>query len=263
MAGNNKEDTLIPKQRQAFIYAEIHKNGAVRVSELSEALKVTEMTVRRDLEILEHKGMIERTHGGAILNNRIGLEPKFAQKSSLFLPEKQAIGKAAASLIEEGDTIFVNSGTTTIEFLKNLKTNNVNVITNNPMAPINILSENVHITLTGGEIRRESFTLLGELAIKAIKNVYATKAVIGVDGFSIKNGLTNSVQNEAWINRLMIMRTHGMVILVADSSKLGKIAAFKIVDITSVSVIVTDSHINPANLEEFDQMGIKVITATL
>jgi len=263
MASNNKDDMLIPKQRQVFIYSLIQKNGAIRVSELSEALKVTEMTVRRDLEILERKGLIERTHGGAILNNRIGLEPKFAQKSSIFLPEKQAIGKTAASLIEEGDTIFVNSGTTTIEFLKNLKTNNVNVITNNPMAPINILSENVHITMTGGEIRRESFTLLGELAIKAIKNVYATKAVIGVDGFSIKHGITNSVQNEAWINRFMIMRTHGMVILVADSSKLGKVAAFKIADISAVSVIVTDSHIRDSDIEEFSQMGIKIITASI
>ncbi|MEN6598907.1 MAG: DeoR/GlpR family DNA-binding transcription regulator [Rectinema sp.] len=263
MNDDNKQNMFIPRQRQAFIYTQIQKNGAARVSELAEALNVTEMTVRRDLEILERKGMIERTHGGAILNSRIGLEPRFAQKSSLFLAEKQAIGKAAALLIEEGDTIFVNSGTTTIEFLKNLKTNNVHVITNNPMAPINTLSENVHITMTGGEIRRESFTLVGELAIKALKNVYASKAVISVDGFSIKHGLTNAVENEAWINRLMIMRTHGMVILVADSSKLGKVAAFKLADITSVSVIVTDQNISATSLEEFDQIGIKVITAEL
>ncbi len=262
MASSNKEDMLIPKQRQAFIYSLIQKNGAIRVSEISEALKVTEMTVRRDLEILERKGLIERTHGGAILNNRIGLEPKFAQKSSIFLPEKQAIGKIAASLIEEGDTILsIRNDPSGV--LQNLKTNNVNVITNNPMAPINILSENVHITMTGGEIRRESFTLLGELAIKAIKNVYATKAVIGVDGFSIKHGITNSVQNEAWINRFMIMRTHGMVILVADSSKLGKVAAFRIADISAVSLIVTDSHIRDIDIEEFSQMGIKVITASI
>jgi len=125
------------------------------------------------------------------------------------------------------------------------------------------LYENVHITMTGGEIRRESFTLVGELAIKALKNVYATKAVISVDGFSIKHGLTNAVENEAWINRLMIIRTHGMVILIADSSKLGKVAAFKLADITSVSVIVTDQNISATSLEEFYQIGIKVITAEL
>jgi DeoR family fructose operon transcriptional repressor len=250
-----------PQQRQATIYSLARQKGVIRVAELSELLGVTEMTIRRDLELLEKKGLIERTHGGAIYNDKIGLEPQFAQKSALRQAEKRAIGQLAASLIEEGDTIFVNSGSTTIEFLKQLNTPRVKVITNNPLAPIHINSETLSVILTGGEMRRESFTLVGELAIKAIKSVYANKAIIGIDGFSIKYGITNSTQAESWINRLMIMNTHGAVILVADSSKLGRVANFKTAPMSAVSILVTDSGMDTANVAEFERLGIKVMIA--
>jgi len=250
-----------PQQRQAAIYALAKQKGGVKVAELAESLNVTEMTIRRDLELLEGKGLIERIHGGAIYNDRIGLEPQFEQKSALRQEEKRAIGALAASLVEEGDMVFVNSGSTTIEFLKQLSAPRVKVITNNPLAPVHVRSESVNVTMTGGEIRRESFTLVGELAVRAIKGVYANKAVIGIDGFSIKYGLTNATQAEAWINRLMITNTHGSVILVADSSKLGRVANFKTAPLSAVSVIVTDWGIDPANLEEFDRLGIKVLAA--
>jgi len=250
-----------PQQRQATIYSLARQKGVIRVAELSELLGVPEMTIRRDLELLEKKGLIERTHGGAIYNDKIGLEPQFAQKSALRQAEKRAIGQLAASLIEEGDTIFVNSGSTTIEFLKQLNTPRVKVITNNPLAPIHINSETLSVILTGGEMRRESFTLVGELAIKAIKSVYANKAIIGIDGFSIKYGITNSTQAESWINRLMIMNTHGAVILVADSSKLGRVANFKTAPMSAVSILVTDSGMDTANVAEFERLGIKVMIA--
>lgn len=261
MTNNDGATNQGPQQRQATIYSLARQKGVIRVAELSELLGVTEMTIRRDLELLEKKGLIERTHGGAIYNDKIGLEPQFAQKSALRQAEKRAIGQLAASLIEEGDTIFVNSGSTTIEFLKQLNTPRVKVITNNPLAPIHINSETLSVILTGGEMRRESFTLVGELAIKAIKSVYANKAIIGIDGFSIKYGITNSTQAESWINRLMIMNTHGAVILVADSSKLGRVANFKTAPMSAVSILVTDSGMDTANVAEFERLGIKVMIA--
>lgn len=263
MGSGDSNANLGPQQRQAAIYALARQKGGVKVAELAESLNVTEMTIRRDLELLEGKGLIERIHGGAIYNDRIGLEPQFDQKSVLRQEEKRAIGALAATLVEEGDMVFVNSGSTTIEFLKQLDVPRVKVITNNPLAAIHARSESLNVILTGGELRRESFTLVGELAVKAIKGAYANKAVIGVDGFSIKYGLTNSTQAESWINRLMIMNTHGSVILVADSSKLGRVANFKTSPLSSVSLIVTDSGIDPANLEEFDRLGIKVLTASI
>ncbi len=260
MANGDGGSYRAPQQRREAICALGRQKGALRVAELAESLGVTEMTIRRDLELLERKGLIERTHGGAIYNDRIGFEPQFAQKSALKQAEKQAIGQLAASLIEEGDTVFVNSGSTTIEFLKHLDIPRVKIITNNPLAPIHVHSESVNVIMTGGEIRRESFTLVGELAVKAIKGVYANKAVIGVDGFSIKYGLTNSTQAESWINRLMIMNTHGSVILVADSSKLGRVANFRTAALSAVSIVVTDAGMDPENIAEFDRLGIKVLT---
>jgi DeoR family fructose operon transcriptional repressor len=263
MSSGESKSSPAPHQRQTIIYSLVRQKGSVRVSELAASLNVTEMTIRRDLELLEGKGLIERIHGGAIYNDRIGLEPLFAQKSVLKQAEKRAIGALAAILIEEGDMVFVNSGSTTIEFLKQLETPRVSVITNNPLAPIYVHSGSVNVILTGGEIRHESLTLVGELAVKAIKSVYANKAVIGIDGFSIKYGLTTSTQTEAWINRLMITNTRGSVILVADSSKLGRVANFKTAPLSSVSIIVTDSGIDSVNLEEFDRLGIKVLTASV
>jgi len=250
----------VPAARQAEIYSMARQKGVVRVAELSEMLGVTEMTIRRDLEVLERKGLVERAHGHAICNDHIGLEPVYAQKSALHQDEKIAIGKLAASLIGEGDTVFVNSGSTTIQFLEYLDIG-AKVITNNPLAPIHIRSPKLEVLLTGGELRRESLTLVGESAILTVSKAYANKAVIGVDGFSIRYGLTNPTQAESWVNRLMVRRTHGEVILVADSSKFGRVANFRTAPISAVNTIVTDSAMDPANVAEFKRLGIKVLLA--
>lgn len=250
----------MPAARQAEIYAMAQKKGVVKVAELAEQLGVTEMTIRRDLEVLEHKGLVERAHGHAICNNHIGLEPVYAQKSALHQREKIAIGRLAAGLIEKGDTVFVNSGSTTIQFLEHLDMS-VKVITNNPLAPLHIRSPQVETILTGGELRLESLTFVGELAVRSVREVIASKAVVGVDGFSIRYGLTNPTQAESWVNRLMIKRTHGEVILVADSSKLGKVANFQTAPISAVNTIVTDGAMDPASVEEFNRLGIKVLLA--
>lgn len=250
----------MPGARQAEIYAMAQKKGVVKVAELSEMLGVTEMTIRRDLEVLERKGLVERAHGHAICNNHIGLEPVYAQKSALHQNEKIAIGKLAASVINKGDTVFVNSGSTTIQFLEHLDIS-AKIITNNPLAPIHVRSPQLEVILTGGELRRESLTLVGEFAIRSVRGIIANKAVVGVDGFSIRYGLTNPTQAESWVNRLMIRRTHGEVILVADSSKLGRVANFQTAPISAVNTIVTDSAMDPANIAEFKRIGIRVLIA--
>jgi DeoR family fructose operon transcriptional repressor len=252
----------VPATRRAALYALARQKGIVSVAELAESLGVTEMTIRRDLEILEKKGLLERTHGGAIFNDRIGLEPMFGQKSSLHQEEKRRIGELAANLIEAGDTVFVNSGSTTIQFLEHLGVEKrVKIITNNPLAPLHVRSDLTELSLTGGDLRRESFTLVGEVAVSSVRKVFANKAVIGVDGFSIRYGLTNPIQAESWLNRLMIRHTHGEVILVADSSKLGRVANFRTAPISAVTTIVTDSGINQPSIEEFEMLGIKVLVA--
>lgn len=251
----------IPANRQDSIYRLAKERRVVKVAELAELLGVTEMTIRRDLEALERKGLLERTHGGAVYNDRVGLELLYEQKSNLHQAEKEAIGKLAASLIEEGDTVFLNSGSTIIQVIQHLDTGRVKVITNNPLVPLNVRSDKLEVYITGGELRRESFTLVGETAMYSIRQVYANKAVIGIDGFSLRNGLTNTIQAESWLNRLMIHRTHGEVILVADSSKVGKVTNFLTSSISAVSTIVTDEGLDAQYVEEFGRIGIRVLRA--
>lgn len=252
--------TQMPAARQAAIYALAQQKGVVKVADLAEEFGVTEMTIRRDLEVLERKGLLERAHGHAICNAHIGLEPLYVQKSALHQGEKAAIGRLAASLINRGDTVFVNSGSTTIQFLEQLDID-AKIVTNNPLAPIHIRSPKLEVYLTGGELRQESLTLVGESTIRSIKEIIANKAVVGVDGFSIRYGLTNPTQAESWVNRLMVKRTHGEVILVADSSKLGRVANFQTAPISAVNTIVTDSAMDPANVAEFKRLGIRVLIA--
>lgn len=252
--------TQMPAARQAAIYALAQQKGVVKVADLAEEFGVTEMTIRRDLEVLERKGLLERAHGHAIYNAHIGLEPLYVQKSALHQAEKAAIGRLAASLINRGDTVFVNSGSTTIQFLEQLDID-AKIVTNNPLAPIHIRSSKLEVYLTGGELRQESLTLVGESTVRSIKEIIANKAVVGVDGFSIRYGLTNPTQAESWVNRLMVRRTHGEVILVADSSKLGRVANFQTAPISAVNTIVTDSSMDPANVAEFKRLGIRVLIA--
>lgn len=251
----------IPAKRQSLIFDLLRENGVVQVNELSARFGVTEMTIRRDLEAMEHQGLAERTHGGAVCTSRIRFEPPISQKSTLCRAEKEAIGRLAASLIENGDTVFVNSGTTTLQFLHALAIPRVKIVTNNPWAPIEMLSHEGELIMTGGELRRESFTLVGENASLAVKQIFGTKAIIGVDGLSIKHGLTNPVQAEALLNRLMIEQTHGEVIVVADSSKIGKVSNFLTAPISDITTLVTDDGLEPHYLEEFHRIGLKVLIA--
>jgi DeoR family fructose operon transcriptional repressor len=261
-ASSDASHNQIPANRHEAIYHLAKERHVVKVAELSELLGVTEMTIRRDLEAMERKGLLERTHGGAVYNDRIGLELLYDQKSTLRQAEKEAIGKMAASLIEEGDTVFLNSGSTTIQVIQHLDVGRVKVITNNPLVPLNVRSDKLEVYLTGGELRRESFTLVGETAMYAVRQVYANKAIIGIDGFSIRHGLTNTIQGESWLNRLMIHRTHGEVILVADSSKVGKVTNFLTSSISAISTLVTDAGLDAQYVEEFGRIGIKVLLAS-
>jgi len=261
MSGDEFPQVFIPAKRHDAIARLVKEKGMVRVAELSEVLRVTEMTIRRDLEALEKKGLLERTHGGAVYSDRVSLEPLYAQKSGIRKAEKEAIGRLAASLIRDGDTIFVNSGSTTLEFLRRLTGRRIKLITNNPWAPAEVRSEGVEVLLTGGELRRESFSLVGEIATRTVRGAFGSKAVIGVDGFSLKYGITTPVQAEAALNGLMIEQTHGEVVVLADSSKFGKVSNFLSAPISAVNSIVTDPGLDEKAREDFGRMGIRILIA--
>jgi DeoR family fructose operon transcriptional repressor len=248
---------LIPADRQRQILSIVTQVGVVQVQELSERFGVSVLTIRRDLDHLASEGLVERTHGGATLRRTLPVEPLYAQKALEFPKEKQEIAGLAASLIENGDTVFINSGSTTFEVIKALRDHDITIVTNN-MDAAWIANEDARFRLifVGGVYRTRSHAVSGGFSQFVIQQVYANKAIIGVDGFSLSAGLTTPVIEEAETTRGMIERTVGKVIVVAASNKIGVLSNFSTVGANDIDVVITDAAgeqlLSQSELEEND-----------
>ena len=258
-----QEEALIPADRRKRIQEIVQQKGVVKVAELSKMFGVSELTIRRDLDILERKDILERTHGGAVYNQRMRIEPLYEQKSRIHRKEKEAIGALTTQIIEDGDTLLINSGSTTREVMKNLKTRKVRIITSNMSALFDISESNVELIFIGGYYRKQSNSLVGSLASLSLQQIYGSKAIIGVDGISIKYGLTTPIMEEAEVARQMIERTPGPVIVVADHSKIGVVSNFITAPLDKVDILVTDEKIDEGYKNDLEKEGIKVLVAKL
>lgn len=237
--------TLIPAQRRKRIQEFLELHQIAQSALLSEMLQVSEATVRRDLAWLEQQGVVERTHGGAALNQRMQMEPTYTHSAQTHPDEKRAIGAWAASLVEDGDTIFINSGTTTTQVIRHIRGRaNVTVITNNVGAALEAQDADFELILVGGSFRSRANSVAGHFATEVLRRIYASKAFIGVDGISLKYGCTTPISAEAEIARLMIERTQGAVTLVADHSKWGVVSNFEIVPLDQVQTLITDEGLS-------------------
>ena len=235
--------STIPASRQQYILNLIKTEGTVTVSQLADELGVSELTIRRDLDQLEKKGLVERTHGGATARRNLPVEPDYLQKASEFPKEKEAIGKAVAAMIEEGDTLYINSGSTTFEVIRSVAAlqKKATIVTNNIDAIwLCKESEHIRLILAGGVYRSRSHSVSGSLSSILVSQIYANKAIIGVDGFSLSAGLTTPILEEAETTRAMIEHTVGTVIVVAAANKIGVVSNFKTVGLDQVDVLVTD-----------------------
>jgi DeoR family fructose operon transcriptional repressor len=254
--------SLIPAQRREQIqkYLETHK--IARTVDLYKMLETSEATVWRDLEWLEQKGIIERTHGGAILSQRITLEPEYQQRAKRHPEEKQLIGKCAASLIEEGDIVFINSGTTTTQVIHQIRnTSRITVFTNNFYAALEMGEPGFQYHLIGGEFQPRSLSTTGRFAIENLKQVYANKTIIGVDGISLKHGCTVPSNAEAEVVKLMIEHTNGQVIIVADHSKWGMVSNFQVASMDEIDKLVTDEAIDASAIESLAAHSVESVIA--
>lgn len=255
---------LLPAQRRERIRELIRTQGAVKVAALSDLLRVSEITIRRDLEELEQEGILERTHGGAIYSHRMRVEPLYTEKDRIHREEKRLIGQAAAQLVEEGDTLLINSGSTTLQVIRHLVgKKNIRVITSNVGAVLAVQDSDFDLMLIGGSFRPQSNSLVGHLAALSLQQVYGNKALIGVDGISAKYGLTTPILQEAEIARLMIERARGQVIVVADHSKLGVVANFVTAPVDEVDILVTDEGFDEEYRAALEERGIEIIIAPM
>ena len=254
---------MIPADRHRQILMLVSRDKVVQVQDLSERFGVSVLTIRRDLDALASQGLIERTHGGATARRSLPIEPAYAQKASEFPSEKLAIAEAAARLIDEGDTVFINSGSTTFEVIKALRNHRITIVTNN-MDAAWIANEDAAFRLifVGGVYRTRSHSVSGGLSQPVIEQIHANKSIIGVDGFSLSAGLTTPVIEEAETTRSMIGRTVGKVIVVATGNKIGVLSNFVTASASAIDVLVTDAAggmlLAP---RELDERGIGLIIA--
>lgn len=254
---------LIPIQRQKEILNILQQEEAVQVSSLAQRMNVSDLTIRRDLDVLSEKGLVERSFGGASLVRTLSREPDYSTKSNQYSVQKKAIGKAAAALVENGDTICINSGSTTFEVIKAIIDSEkaVTIVTNNMgVFPLLSSSMKAKIIFTGGVYRSISHSVSGPMSLSVLDEIYASKAFIGVDGFSLEQGLTTPIQEEAITTKSMIEHTVGKVFAVFTASKIGVVSNFKTVDSNKVSAVITDES-GKRLLSDLTNIGIEAFFA--
>jgi DeoR family transcriptional regulator of aga operon len=242
---------------------QINEKGQVFVKELGLQFKVSEVTIRNDLEQLEKKNMLIRARGGAMKIERgVGIDYKLSEKDKLHSEEKARIGKKAVQLIKENDTIILDSGTTTMEIAKNLdQFNDITVICN----ALNIIShliqhKNINLIMPGGYLRKNSLSFAGPLAERNLQNLFVDKVFLGVDGFDTMHGIYTPNIDEAHFDEIMI-KISKEVIVACDSSKFLRRSFAYICGISSIHYVITDDRIPEEDKKRLEDTGIKVIIA--
>lgn len=260
MLQNNKEETA---SRRAKILSRLEEHGQVNVKQLSETFSVSEVTIRNDLSYLEDRNLLIRSRGGAIKQQRVGIDFKLAVKSKKYQTEKQKIGRLAAEMIKNGDTIVLDSGTTTAEIAKNLgKFNELTVITN-ALNIAGILADfgNIRVIMLGGYLRANSLSLVGPMAEAALRHYYVDKVFLGVDGIDSDHGISTPNIEEAYLNRTMIDMAKE-IFVVTDSSKFKQRSFALIVDTNRINYVITDSGIPQDEKQNLLNAKVKVIEVT-
>lgn len=241
-------------KRQTYIIEKLKKYQSIKVDDLCKKLSVSPITIRRDLQFLEDEGFVERFHGGAKLINK-------ANDNNHLL--KHRLAQMASTLINDKDTIFINSSSTAILLLNYIKDKRVTVITNNGDA-LNIPRDpNVQLILTGGEVCPGKNSMVGNFAANVLSQITADKCFLGVSSISSDYGIGTSIFQETNINKIMLSRCSGDKIIIADSSKVGKDYNFLSANISMISCLITDSDCDITEETLLKQRGINVIKVDL
>jgi len=255
-------DILFAEERQAAIAMLVNEKGKVLVPDLVSRFKMSPATIRNDLRDLEARGRLKRTHGGAIPIDyaKVGYEPDNTGKTVKDLRLKEAIAKKAVGLVEDGDVILLDAGTTTKEMSKHLQTKkNVTVIVNDiEIAAILEKFEEMNVVLIGGLLRRNFHCTVGPFAVKLLSELNVDKAFLGTNAFSVRKGCTTPDMNQAEVKRTMI-QIATQVVLLCDSAKIGKNAFVQFAEPSEIDLMITDSHITEQQLNEIAELGLEVM----
>ena len=249
------------ESRRNAILKMLQMRRKISVDDLAEGLNVTTATIRRDLSRMEEEGTVRRGFGTAEFvqpDNMREIEPTDVEDEKAFV--RRRIARRAASMIEDGDVIFMNSSGTASLVLEYVGSKNVTVLTNNARIIERRYGSNVSIILTGGEVYGKKQSLVGQFALDSIKRVSATKCILGVSGISATGGLTSRILAETQINMSMLQNCHGEKIVVTESSKVGITQNFYSGSLREIDYLITDDGADHMMINELQLSGLKVQT---
>jgi DeoR/GlpR family transcriptional regulator of sugar metabolism len=244
--------------REEEIISIVSENKKIEVNELANLLKVSRVTIRKDLDKLEARGILHRQHGFAVLNNQDDINYRLAYNYDL----KRKIAMEAAKLVKDGETVMIESGSTCTLLAEELayNKNEVTIITNSCFIASYIRkAESVKVVLIGGEYQKDSQVNVGPLVKKIISDFYVDKLFVGIDGFDERRGFTGSdITRCDTANTMMTAANH--TIVLTDSSKFSQVGVVSEFSFKDISMVYTDSGIEEGKHQFLEKKGIKVVT---
>ncbi len=248
-------------ERQEALLRYIEQARRATVAELSSHFDVSVATVRRDLDVLEERGDVARFHGGAMVVQQAPPEQPVLQRGAEQAEDKARIGRAAAALIEDGDTAFLGSGTTVLEVAKCLHDHNELTVITNSVLVVNELAKTPAITLVslGGIVRGSEMSMIGHITEQALAEVRASKIIMGIRAIDVEQGLTNDFLPETMTDRA-ILSQGGDVIIVADHSKCGRVSTAFLAPLSAIDMLITDDQAPLAFVNASRLAGVNVVT---
>ena len=250
---------MLNEERRRAILEIMNRDGRVLVTELSQQFQTSQVTIRKDLELLHEQRHLHRTHGGALPSRDGALEdPTLREKEQLHRKDKLHIANAAARLVNEGQVVILDSGTTTTAVARALRNfHNLTIVTNAVNIAAELVGTRVDVILTGGTLRKNSFSLVGPIAEETLRHLSADTLFLGVDGFDVHYGLTTPNLLESKVNRVMV-EVAKRVIVVCDSSKFGRRSLSRIGPTSVVHQVITDNGIPKSDSRVLHKAGVEV-----
>jgi DeoR family transcriptional regulator, aga operon transcriptional repressor len=257
-----KHSIMSSLERHQQIIDIVQSKGYESVSSLCKALKVSAVTIRKDLKLLEKSNKLFRTHGGASNTNPFTIDRNVNEKVNLQIEEKKSIAKKAAEYITPNDSIIIASGTTMLALAREIIPRQKLMVITSALQVASELSKHAEIDILqlGGLVRQSSSSVVGSYAENILKDFFCTKLYLGVDGIDFEFGITTSNSMEAQLNKSMIQVVQKVIVL-ADHTKFGKRGFSRICALDEVDEIITDKSISPAIVEKYASQGIKITIA--